>query len=39
MYKLIWLLQQRLRACSVFRWRLRYIQQLLGQHGMGVVRP
>ena len=38
-YELIWLLQQRLRAVSWPQWRLRCMQPLHGQHGMGVVRP
>ena len=39
MYELIWLLQQRLRAVSWPRWRLRCMQPLPDGHGMGVVRP
>ena len=34
---MIWLLQQRLRAVSWPHWRLRCMQPLLSQHGMGLV--
>ena len=38
-YKLIWLLQQRLRAVSWPHWRLRCMLQPLHSHGVRVVRP